>query len=721
MAEGTPTRRTGRQRVPNRKYANDAFEVLNTVLSSDSEDEALLQQQQQLDDDSDEFNEGQLQADEQDTEDSIADVSDGSEVLTPVEEYEDAHSYAGSDPGSDIHASYRGENPEDTANKEAWQDKNIHSRGMIDKPLVRDGPYGIVKTLAGSGKEDICNMLRARDHWSPEPTLPRRSKFRWPFSHTDEKRKMEATVGWDWYYDQGGREYFASKQISHLLDVEEVAKYEISSTLNAEFMMGPYGMQRRFSLSPMQTLDIDQTWATMGRPQLGHLDKDRKRHGFILNTGACVRCLEWAPNHEGNRQYFALAISKPPTSELQDKPPAFTSSPGPSRIQIWTLTSASVQVDSLHLTLRANLCSEWGDVLKMKWCPVPREQRNSGSLSPTTKSSTYIGLLAGIWADGCARVLDVQLDDSPGNPMSALALRYECAAFTASPPPDNVSTCLTWLSASDLAIGYSNGEVAIYDIYPTHSPGRCVEGDPKSANNSPWLYLPLHGTYILSLTSGYPSHPSLLISSAMDGYLRLTSLLTPTVDFVFSQRTRTPPCSLAYCESLLSIAAMEDNSETVRIWALRCFYASSACATLLGSPGPGPNVIDVGKCHPTIAAGAASGSVVVTNPIRKMMSKKRIGDQQVIFQHEWRPTSTEKDPTGRRIGLSRFTEGYKPVHCIIGNAKTPNSSRANVAMTTIHEEETAVTALSWNPNISHGGWLGVGWASGLVRIQDVAI
>ena len=356
-------------------------------------------------------------------------------------------------------------------------------------------------------------------------------------------------------------------------------------------------------------------------------------------------------------------------------------------------------------------------------------------------------------------------------------VKVQSAAFLASPgllpladtkqaDIKPVTTCLTWLSATDLAIGYSNGALGIYNIYPqsqssskltSHSSKSADHGPrpptssltepksfPEAANASsggsqdpslpssggyslsdatqdggtePWLFLQLHPTYILSLISAYPTHPALLISSSLSGYLRLTSLRAPTTDYVLSVRTRTPPSSLAYCDSLLSLVAPDESSETIRLWGLRCFFSSLACGKLGSAPGPGQGIVDVGKCHSSIAAGGADGGVTVTNPMRKMLGRNTAGWQQVVFKHEW----VRRSGQGPRQGMSRITEGYAGEKVDLG-VRYGGDFRDGVAQSTIYEEETAVTALGWNPNNSGcGGWLAVGWASGLVRIQDMAI
>ncbi|KAK4696244.1 hypothetical protein P7C71_g1643, partial [Lecanoromycetidae sp. Uapishka_2] len=136
---------------------------------------------------------------------------------------------------------------------------------------------------------------------------------------------------------------------------------------------------------------------------------------------------------------------------------------------------------------------------------------------------------------------------------------------------------------------------------------------------------------------------------------------------------------------------------------------------------PGNSVIDVGKSHATIAAGGADGSVIVTNPQRKILGRREPGYQQCIFKHEWVRRPDIAGEEGERRGISRITEGYRATEVLLGSKSKSGPVKESVVTTTMYEEETAVTALAWNPNVCCGGWLAVGWGSGLVRIQDVAI
>ena len=709
--------------MPNKKYKDDAFQVLKLVLSSDSEDAELLEQQL-LEDDSDEFPESQAAEENDDEEDSLADdASDGSAILTPVEEYEDAHSYATSDSGASglPKSAIRKFKDHDT-----HRDANLHFRGMPENPMKQDYVRTTAKLLAGEGVEDISHIIKSRDQWAADPTLPTRSHMRHRISYTEPQRQMEATVGWDWYYDQGGRELFARRQKVRSLTAEDALLYGMSFRRTQDFVMGPYGRQKKCSLPYSQAIELDSTWSYTED------QGPRQKNGWILNAGTSVKCMDWAPNQDEATQYLALATATSKDYPVLG-PSAFTPNSAPSAIQIWTLNTSTNRNPRDRPSLDTILCTDWGEIKQLKWCPVPRTSRSSASFDSSHASTRDIGQLAIICGDGFARVLDVQLDSNEGSETLYQALKYDGSAFAAPAPTANLSTCLTWLSSTDLAVGYSNGHLSIYDIYPepnSKPSDTCSlhvhrESDIEHLENpSPWLSMPIHSTYVSTLISAYPTHPSLLISSSLSGHLRLTSLLAPKTDFVLSARVRSPPSSLSYCDPLLSVVGAEENNETIKVWGLRCFFTSFGCAHLPAPPGPGHGIVDVGKFHPTIATGCADGSVVVTNPMRKILGRKIAGYQQCVFKHEWRPeptTQVNRETGNQRLGLSRITEGYKAEKVDLGVRNSPGKGQESVPMTTIYEGKSGVTALAWNPNLICGGWLAVSWGSGLVRVQDIAM
>lgn len=730
MTDASPQRRSKRQRVPNKKYSNDGLEVLNAVLSSDSEDEEILQQQL-LKDDSEDFPIDQIgeeeDGDSDDDEESLAkEVSEGSEILTPVEGNEDAQSYASSDPGSPNapRASRR------RIKIRLPPAANCRSRGMPENIWRKDVAQDMISLFTGGSEEDVSHFINSKTQWAADPILPHRSHLRYGVSHTHEKRQMESTVGWDWYYDQGGRELFAEKQNVQRLTSDEATKYTYPAVSDKEVLMGPYGRQTKFILSPLQSLELDQAWSsTEDSPK-------RRRHGWMLNVSSRVRCLEWAPNHNSSMQYLALVTA--PLAKTQHSfttPPAFTPMSGPSAIQLWAVpTSRTTEEDVDKPALQLVLCTDWGEIRQLKWCPVPREFRESATTEASNTSLLSCGLLAVVFSDGKVRVLDIQLEGEVGLSTPYKVQKFTRAAFEAAPPHGSLSTCLTWLSATDVAIGDSSGHLTVYDIYPetkaddiNTSPANVHQDETIDHQKAPtpWLTVALHSTYMLALTSAYPTHPSLIISSSLSGYVRVTSIRAPMTDYVLSLRGYTPPSALIYSDSLLSALWAEEGNETAKLSGLRCAYASIACQSLPSTPGPGSQNVDVGKCHSSLATGCSDGSVIVSNPQCKVFGyPKTLAYQLCLFKHDWRPTvGTKEAEDQQRQGISRVTEGYLPQRIFIGPKHTDfvHGKDKNIPITTIYEEETAVTALAWNPNVHCGGWLAVGWGSGLVRIQDVAL
>ena len=748
MAVLTPQRRSGRQRVPNKKYTNDAFEGLE-IFSSDSEVEQILQEE--YDSRDEDFPEDQVavESDDLDEENGSTpeNVSDGSAIATPVEDNGDAHSDVDLDEDTVepvFSDRFVPKQPRFSKLQAIRRDADVHSRGMPENPLGtnRSQMPSRVRILAGSGDEDVSQVVRSRDQWAADPTLPSRKRMCRHFSHTDEKRHLEATVGWDWYYKLGGRERFAETQRSKLLDPLLGMKYIPRIDHNSHpFLMGPYGRQTLFSLASCQTLGLSEAWngttAASEKQDLDNNDSDRKRqrHGWMLNAGAGVKCLDWASNCENDTQYLALATISPNDSRFQgttEEAPAFTPElPTPSCVQIWAFTVDGIRQPKLQVVL----CTEWGEVKQLKWCPVPRG-------SPLSEKANHRGLLAGIWGDGYVRVVEVCLASRE----QILETTYEKLDFAvfAARPRDTLSTCVTWLSATDIAVGHSNGYLAVYNIDPPNQQSFAGNGSPKETHDTgsdpshshfnsfgtqdtepvpkPWLYMPVHPTYILTILSSYPSHPALIITTSLSGYYRLTSLLAPQTDYVLSIRTRWPSSSLTYSDALLGALGPEESSQTIRLWGLRCFYTSAGVSNVGSSIGPGQGVIDSGKCHSSVAYGGTDGSVIVTNPIRRILGKKGIGLQQCIFKHDWvrKPSNGDgNDQAGERHGMSRILEGFKleKVDMSVKGGKKFRESE----MITIYEPETAVTALAWDPNLVCGGWLAVGWGSGLVRVQDVAV
>lgn len=573
----------------------------------------------------------------------------------------------------------------------------------------------------GPSVDDFSTVYRARRKWAFQPVLPSRTEdrngfggFRAPF-RIDEEDCLKAAIGsWNWYFELGGLEAFTNKQVVSSLTVESAEEYLPSMTDHERlFLMGPLASQKMFKLPVRESISLADAWTdkTDGTPAKSK--SGSYRSGFVLNAGARVHCLEWLPNQDGPSQY--LAISVLPERESDHDPfdapeaPAFTpQSPHKACIQLWKFTTEEgYPSQSLRPTLKMLLCSSWSDIKHFKWCPMSWHYSSTSSNDP-------VGLIAAIWADGGLRVIQVP-SISDGDDVEAF--HFDKAAIE-SHPPDTVFTCVTWISPSKVAAGCANGVVAIYDLQDALR--------EKSDNARPKVFSAIAVGYILSITTGYPSHPEMLFTSCMDGYFRQTDMSQPSMSSpaatVQSHRTRGVSGKLVWHDYSKCAITGEDNY-TVKAHLIRRVFNSFSvgrCKSVSTS-------MATGLCHPFVLIGTASGEVVSLNPMRKVIEPKTKIWQQTWFAHEWRRPSPRDSEDADLIrqqiaahGLTRISEGYKVETVKLLHESASASSNDGVFMHTVYEKESAITALAWNPNIQVAGWAAAGMADGLVRVEDIA-
>ncbi|KAL2355314.1 hypothetical protein BJ546DRAFT_683571 [Cryomyces antarcticus] len=791
--ESSGVRKSGRKRQPNKRYTIDAFEGLDLLQDEGPEDE--LPSDVDNEDKDAEFElenaptpllEGDdLSLDESSAGEASEDDAEGDEV-----EQHDSEPNVDSDTGSQASAAARrkaSKAANRTATGVASAGDQINVRGILDLKNYMNRRRRVLYTF-GPATEDSKPGVQARDKWIEEPSLPSHNVdergvggFARSFAHTEKMRKREATEGWMWYYEHGGREAFLQGQRTVKMAEEQASAYIPRREQNSRsFLMGPHKSPKLFELDVGQSLELDDAWTGLNQPSGEPPDVPCKsrRNGFMLNIGANVHCMDWVPNWNGSLQYLALSVldlSRHDDDERlfeSSEAPAYTpQNPSPASIQIWMFhaTSASGRQGTIDTSrspkLQLVICTDWGDVKQFKWCPMPtREVDNSEN------ARVHLGLLASLWGDGAVRVLDIHCDKSPVAPTQYL--HVTTAAF-ASIPPDTICTCLTWLSTMDIAAGCANGCLAIWSLSSHLSQSPTRTSAPASARNPndiafPWLYTPLSNTYVLTLTSCYPSRPYLLLSASMSGHLCLTDLrcgaagITSNTSTILSSRARISHTLVVWHDSSQCALSVDENF-TLRAYPVRRFFANIALARF--GAGVVERALAVSPVHPFVLAGTAGGEVAATNPLRRVWAGKGTMWVQTWFRHEWRrgptgkmdgasvaaavnptsihaPTATTSPPlqsshqsvpdppppTQPQPGLSRLTESFKLARQTLDSTRRglPNS-HAGVLYSTLYEEATGISCVVWNPNLgdlSHGmgvgGWAAAAMARGLVRVEDVA-
>lgn len=685
------------------------------------------------------------------------------------------------------------------------------------------------RDLAGPEDEDVIALLFARDQWrwKRDVTFPSRKSLAETagkgvygdvsrFGVPAEDLRYEATHGWDWYHEDIGQS-FRKRQRLEGVDGMQVQRYIACTTgQDSRIVMGPSDSQRAYHLAHLSAMDFGQAWETEPANSIsdvtdsnktnddGHAapaaqsTRSRYREGWLLNLGSKINCLAWAPNrHGGDIQYLAVSTGCSPLqrdsvpASSDRRAPAFRPSPPyPSSIQIWAFRCGPVHegLQNLDMTeqpmLAQVLCTNWGNIRQLQWCPVLREARDLAGQEMNESETTNLGLLGIVASDGHARVLDISVPRSTRTDPQCLFV--DSAAFNAT-PSSSIYTCLSFVSPTDLLCGTSSGSVDLFNILqPTCSPPSQNLSLSPTPTPTPYLTTLQSKTYILSLSPPYPSpFPHLLLSISASGTPQLTDLRAPYSDTLPGKSSRLANKNVAYSPQLRSyILSSEDDG--ILAYPVRRFFNGIRIARYSGQGSL--TALATSRWHPCLLWGTASGTVSATNLVRKVLPAVKqpggVGSGawvQKLCEHHWMPhaasditspraesmqstgqngvaspppapnaaanvpttaTTTEPHPppTAKanpkpnpnpseifhppptRPGTARFHDGFRPEkQDLSSNGKMQGRGlAAKTGMETIFEEEQAVTAAEWNPNPECGGWVAVGWGSGLVRVQDCA-
>lgn len=733
-------RTTARRSSAKKRYTLDPFEGIEELQDAVSEHSPVRRSRDS--DSEDEFvveAEAAEAAEDDDDDDEMSgvdvEVEARSEAASDAgeQDLDDAISIAGDDEDEDDEE----EGDEDDEGRPAGAARNIarkarapftgpegllFNRGLPDSVTRKSGKHDKRLFLFGSSIKEFAAIEEACMKWNGQDTLPVRRKpeemagdgYDYSYWQGKAARKREQEESWSWYFEHRGNESFAKRQVTSMLSNEEGQARTLTGDLpERSFLSGPLNAVQFNKLRVGASVSLKELWHQVQPKSTKGASKytASSKAGFILNLGAKIRCTEWAPNQPGSAQYLAISTLQA-RNIAKGIAPAFTpQQPHAAEIQIWKFTGTSQgSIDpDVAPALKYVICTEWGDVKALKWCPAPYNPS-----STLTKRS--LGLLAGIWGDGGLRVIDLM--DQP-EPLTTDYIRLKKAAFE-SHPPDTLFTGLSWLSATRIAAGCANGCVAVFDLSKCSATG----------STRPVIYSSIASGYILSIASCYPSHPNLLLTTSTDGYPRLTDLsqpdpstLTGTVQAPRSRSTQDIAVWNDFCQNAL---VMDDNF-ALKGLPLRRFFTTIS----LGRARSVGTALATSLCHPFVLIGTAHGEVTGSNPMRRIIQPKIMPLLQTWFAHEWRrPTEAEVagNETGTHTigphGLSRFMEGYKVEQgqrtYREGSMQNSDDKEHGLHFHTVHEEETAVSSLAWNPNKEFGSWAVAGLADGLVRVEDLA-
>ncbi|KAK3672961.1 hypothetical protein LTR78_007071 [Recurvomyces mirabilis] len=648
-------RRSTARTTPRKKYTVDAFEgvpELADVVGDEDEDAAVADEPGDVE----EVDEDALELDE---------ASDSDELNQENEDDED-----------------------DEVSETDEVDDEVNEGAPLEPDELR------TETRAHRIRQDrdTSHVTAAKRLWARDLTLPSRQKdsegyggFHHNFASGDEAREQRALDGWKWYVDSGGKEAFAAHQKLEIVTAEEAVQY-LGAPQACGFVMGPIDEQKLFHLEPRQSIGLGTIWRDAS-PQGSGMDSEvppGTRSGFIVNLGARVRSLEWVPSQITEYQYLSIIVGEDANDGLN----AYSQgAPGDKdlrcAVQIWGLMNdTNGRIDNaMQPSLVLVLCLPFASIHTIRWCPIP-----------CPAATETLGLLAIVPGDSKLRIVDVTSIES-GDTVEYRLLRDTSFQMSVK---DSLCTCVSWMSPTCIAVGYSDGNVRIWDLdrVTLTSPG----------GSQPIVTIRAHNSYVASILATSLLSPAVLVTAGIDGRIKHISLEgeKPKTTSVKVQKNNLTMPSLIYHEFLDRMLSFGDDN-IVQSYTVTAFSQSSKAIANVGGL---ITTIATSPCHPYILIGTANGEVLTTNPLQDGLRSRQGPWQQMWFQHEWRR------PKGDEVsaGLSRILEGFKSEH-------VPVSRSTGFVLA---EEKTAITAIAWNPDIRCGGWAAVGMGGGLVRIEDIA-
>ena len=746
----TPTRRSGRQTRPNMRYSYVAFEGELSDSDSGPDHENLADGPENdafsLDDVQEASENGALDLSEDD--DLISDTGgpgDGKDHSEAFGDTSEANTRSIETIPEELKHLSQQSRFRISSRQRKVQRSDLHSQG-VHYASKSTAKHFMAAYTFGRTRYDVELFLKTVKKWFPRITLPSRQPDAEGvggmgpsyFTPRDTPKSIQKGASW-----------FLEHQICDVVEPNATGAIDDKTTIH--LIAGPFQEARAIALSPFKSVSVQSLWKCGNEHKVNDdipFPVPSARNGWILNVGRPVRCLDWAPNHDGLSQYLAVCTIAEDFGSFEstetDCRNAYVPSPQtPDSIQIWRFKGLATSLRDSWTVHRGEepsltnvLSLKFGAVMDLKWCPDYQ-----ASVQFEDAYEKNIGLLAILTGDGSVRILNVPCPSSIG---VTEYQHYPVAAF-ASCPPCTIFTCVTWVSPTVLVAGCANGYVAAWDLE------RVAASDKQAKNATPFFFQSIHNEYIVTLTSCMPSRPNIIITTCAGGHLKVTNLRAATTDQVAGLRSRLPIPTIAWHEQSQT-AVSGDDFLSVRCSPIRQIERqitfgrmSSPLTSLAGS-----------LYHSSTLMGTSNGSVSVINPLRKAAPTR---DRESVFRQEWfrhewrrppRLTESEDNPSdGSSDSRQQQTKATATVRLTTGFIveDVSESSKANaekrhedgsypfpsqfrlsreigreeINPVTIHHEAARANCLRWNPNLCAGGWAAAGMGSGLVWVEDLCV
>ncbi|KEY72325.1 hypothetical protein S7711_01007 [Stachybotrys chartarum IBT 7711] len=500
-----------------------------------------------------------------------------------------------------------------------------------------------------------------------------------------------------------------------VLTEEQSLPYRINEA-RMPVLLGPQAAQRDIEFAPGHGYTLSHN----GIPFDDDESEAKTPSGWLFDTGGLVVGMHWARSNDStSTQILALAVIPHSDQEPYDYQQE-SANPDFQRygtVQIWGFSGTASEDNGVMVPamlpprLRKTLCLDYGRARRVKWNPA-------------------LHLLAVLCGDGKVYVVDPGDDDEATfelvqEPIATLALQHEESIK---------ATTMTWININRLVVGYVDGSIGLWSIYPLGLLSRH----------------PIHHSAVVDVASGYPSMPYIISSTPIGGFSRLVDLRAPSYERTEVQAgvINVQPNLLGYSDHLLGFFSHYPSSNIMNTIVGFMHHAHYPLARRVFTADSFLTCLAVGQTHPFLLVGTADGCLWALNPVVELFSPRREPSDRIkIFQHEHRRAAmfSQESPASAR-GAVRILHGFgadknrNPRTEVRPppkkGKKTKKSDAAPAGMNeddevagatldpsrgVVHEPRTRVTVMEWNPNEGYGCWAAVGMASGLVRVIDLGL
>ncbi|TIB60445.1 hypothetical protein E3P78_03154 [Wallemia ichthyophaga] len=504
------------------------------------------------------------------------------------------------------------------------------------------------------------------------------------------------------------------------------------------------------------------------------LEHTSQSPGSVFNAGGCVMGLDWQRrwrevevediNHAENSadndtpiQPSILAVSVLNNNSTAHGIGAHDRRGYKSAIQLWGYVprhkSGNEEITPCSITLLAVICHSHGVALDVKFSPTDAAYMEYGDQERERVTS---GALAATYNDGQAQVMLIPdllllrrfygVGDS-----EVLFLNPPASTLVMQTPPSKGLTC-EWASSNRLAVGFSNGALAVYDLRAalrerrmSIRPSSYIDVHMGGINGMQWVAITphemargdggenkseestTHKTLLPTLSTGPRAEYTQLLTSAYDGSICITDVRLAGSgsgsggSVTLFDHIRGVAYTVGYSIHLNAMVSANGENTVVAQGLLASDYKRGsqltdfACAVLS---------IATSTCHPFVAVAGSNGHVEVVNPLAIVHARSRrlqvyysmdlfaveFGRSEELYRmidHLNPPSNRDREGTDKGKGNK------------VGNAveKHPREELGKYAAP--FPAESAVRILRWNPDSDRAALLASGMACGLVRVDEL--